>query len=195
MGAYVWSLSEHEKWALLFRTTPTNQLSFLFFAFQNKVELLKKGDKVGASEATLLNMLNISPFSYGLVVLKVYENGAVFDPSILDITADDLRRKFAAGVQRVAALSLAIGYPTVASAPHSLANGFKRLLAIAAATDVEFAQAKGVKEFLKDPSKFAAAAAPAAAAPAAAAPAKEEKKKEKTPEASEEEDMGFGLFD
>ena len=158
------------------------------------MELLKKGDKVGASEATLLNMLNISPFSYGLVVLKVYENGAVFDPSILDITADDLRRKFAAGVQRVAALSLAIGYPTVASAPHSLANGFKRLLAIAAATDVEFAQAKGVKEFLKDPSKFAAAAAPAAAAPAKEEK-KEEKKKEKTPEASEEEDMGFGLFD
>ena len=26
------------------------------------------GDRVGASEATLLNMLKISPFSYGLVI-------------------------------------------------------------------------------------------------------------------------------
>ncbi len=26
------------------------------------------GDKVGASEAALLNMLNVSPFSYGLVI-------------------------------------------------------------------------------------------------------------------------------
>jgi large subunit ribosomal protein LP0 len=34
----------------------------------NDVALIKKGDKVGASEATLLNMLNISPFSYGLTV-------------------------------------------------------------------------------------------------------------------------------
>lgn len=32
----------------------------------NDVPILKPGDKVGASEATLLNMLNISPFSYGL---------------------------------------------------------------------------------------------------------------------------------
>ena len=28
----------------------------------------KVGDKVGASEAALLNMLNISPFSYGLLI-------------------------------------------------------------------------------------------------------------------------------
>ncbi len=86
----------------------------------------------------------------------------------------------------------------MASAPHSLINGFKNLLAIAAATDVEFKEATTVKEFLKDPSKFAAAAAaaaPAAAAPAAAAaaaPAKEEKKEESE---EEDDDMGFGLFD
>jgi len=160
----------------------------------NKVELLKKGDKVGPSEATLLNMLNISPFSYGLVVLQVYEDGAIFDPAILDITPEDLRAKFTEGIRRVAAVSLAIGYPTVASVPHSIANGFKKLMAVAAATDIEFEQVKGVKEYLKDPSKFAAAAAAPAAA--AAAPAKAaEKKKEKTPEPSEDEDMGFGLFD
>lgn len=34
----------------------------------NDVHILKDGDRVGASEATLLNMLNISPFSYGLQV-------------------------------------------------------------------------------------------------------------------------------
>ncbi|QQP36895.1 60S acidic ribosomal protein P0 [Caligus rogercresseyi] len=35
------------------------------------VHLIKSGDKVGMSEATLLNMLKISPFSYGLVVEQV----------------------------------------------------------------------------------------------------------------------------
>ena len=30
--------------------------------------MIKAGDKVGASEATLLNMLKISPFTYGLEI-------------------------------------------------------------------------------------------------------------------------------
>jgi len=165
----------------------------------NDVQLIKKGEKVGASEATLLNMLNISPFSYGLSVRQVYDSGAVFDPSILDIKPDDLRAKFVEGVRNIAAISLQIGYPTVASAPHSIIKGFKNLLAIAATTNIEFEQAKTLKEYLKDPSKFAAAAAPAAApakaeTKAAAAPVKE---KEKPKEESDDEggDMGFGLFD
>merc|ERR1719273_77901 len=50
------------------------------------VHLIKTGDKVGMSESTLLNMLKISPFTYGLVVGKVYDSGSIFDPTILDIT-------------------------------------------------------------------------------------------------------------
>ena len=57
------------------------------------MNLIKEGDKVGMSEATLLNMLNISPFTYGLVIVKVYDSGTVFDPFILDITDDELRAK------------------------------------------------------------------------------------------------------
>lgn len=38
----------------------------------NEVHLIKFGEKVGASEAALLNMLNIQPFSYGLAVQQVY---------------------------------------------------------------------------------------------------------------------------
>ena len=147
----------------------------------NDIPLIKKGDKVGASEAALLNMLKISPFSYGLSVLQVYDSGTIFSPEILDVTPADLRNKFLEGVKNVAAISLKIGYPTVASAPHSIANGFKNLLAVAAATNVEFEQCKQLKEYLKNPGKFAAAAPAAkpAAAPAKAAPApkKEEPKK------------------
>jgi len=157
------------------------------------VHLITAGDKVGMSEATLLNMLKISPFTYGLVVQKVYDSGSVFDPEILDITDDDLKAKFMSGVAQVAALSLAISYPTIASVPHSVVNGMKNLLAVAAVTDITFKEAEMLKEFLADPSKFAAAAAPAAAAaaPAAAAAAKAPE-----PESEEEDDdMGFGLFD
>merc|ERR1711884_250054 len=38
----------------------------------NDVPIITTGDKVGASEATLLNMLKIFPFSYGLLIQKVY---------------------------------------------------------------------------------------------------------------------------
>ncbi|KTG02584.1 hypothetical protein cypCar_00024212 [Cyprinus carpio] len=58
------------------------------------VQLIKPGDKVGASEATLLNMLNISPFSYGLIIQQVYDNGSVYSPEVLDITEDALHKRF-----------------------------------------------------------------------------------------------------
>merc|ERR1711983_186386 len=157
----------------------------------NDVPIITTGDKVGASEATLLGLLKIFPFSYGLIIQKVYDQGSVFDPAILDITDEDIKNKFMAGVANVAAVCLAIGYPTMASAPHSIANGMKNLLAIAAVTEITFKEAEMLKEFLADPSKFAAAApaAAAAAAPAAAAAKVEEEEEE------EDDDMGFGLFD
>merc|ERR1711900_73422 len=74
----------------------------------NEAALIASGDKVGMSEATLLNMLNISPFSYGLVVNQVYDNGAIFSPKVLDITDDDLKAKFMSGVANIASISLAI---------------------------------------------------------------------------------------
>ncbi|KAI4299434.1 hypothetical protein L6164_032896 [Bauhinia variegata] len=160
------------------------------------VELIKKGDKVGSSEAALLAKLGIRPFSYGLVVRQVYDNGSVFSPEVLDLTEDDLIEKFAAGVSMVASLSLAISYPTLAAAPHMFINAYKNLLAVAVATEYSFPQADEVKEYLKDPSKFAVAAIAAPAADsgsAPAAPAAEEKKEE--PAEESDEDMGFSLFD
>merc|ERR1712062_45236 len=156
------------------------------------VPIIKIGDKVGASEAALLNMLKISPFTYGLLIQKVYDNGSIFDPEILDITDEDIKNRFMAGVANVAAVCLSINYPTIASVPHSIVNGMKNLLAVAAVTDISFKEAETLKEFLADPSKFAAAAPAAAAeaAPAAAAAAKEPE-----PESEEDDDMGFGLFD
>jgi len=165
----------------------------------NEIHLIKKDDKVGASEATLLNMLNVSPFTYGLKIRQVYDSGTVFSPEILDITSEDLLSKFMEGVLNIASVSLEIGYPTLASVPHSIVNGLKNLIAVAVETDISFKEADTAKEYLKDPSKFAAAAA--VAAPAAAggdsggggAKKEEEAKKEESEES--DDDMGFGLFD
>ncbi|URD87078.1 60S acidic ribosomal protein P0 [Musa troglodytarum] len=159
------------------------------------VELIRKGEKVGSSEAALLAKLGIRPFSYGLVILSVYDSGSVFSPEVLDLTEDDLIEKFAAGVSMVTSISLAVSYPTLAAAPHMFINAYKNVLAVAIATEYTFPQAEKVKEYLKDPSKFAVAA-PVVAAEAAAAPAAEpaEEKKEEPAEESDD-DMGFSLFD
>merc|ERR1712059_214784 len=99
---------------------------------------------------------------------------------ILDITEDDLRARFMAGVRNVAAVSLKIGYTNIASVPHSIVNGMKKCMALAAATDITFKEAETMKAFLADPSKFSAVAA----APVAAAT--EEKKVEKVESEKEE---------
>ncbi|KAL9230185.1 hypothetical protein vseg_005571 [Gypsophila vaccaria] len=162
------------------------------------VELIRKGEKVGSSEAALLAKLGIRPFSYGLNLESVYDSGSVFSPDVLDLTEEDLLEKFASGLSMVTALALGISYPTLAAAPHMFINGYKNVLAIAVATDYDFPQAEKVKEYLKDPTKFAvAAAAPVAAASSGAsgaAAAKEEEKKDEPAEESDD-DMGFSLFD
>ncbi|KAM9055021.1 LOW QUALITY PROTEIN: large ribosomal subunit protein uL10-like [Megaptera novaeangliae] len=160
------------------------------------VQLIKTGDKVGASEA-MLNMLNISPFSFGLVIQQVFDNGSIYNPEVLDITEETLHSRFLEGVRNVASLCLQIGYPTVASVPHSIISGYKRVLALSVETDYTFPLAEKVKAFLAGPSAFVAAAPVAAAsttspAAAAAAPAKVEAKEESE---KSDEDMGFGLFD
>ncbi|CAH9074066.1 unnamed protein product [Cuscuta epithymum] len=160
------------------------------------VDLIKKGDKVGSSESALLAKLGIKPFSYGLVVEHVYENGSVFSPAVLELTEDDLVQRFAAGLTNVISVSLALSYPTLAALPHVLINAYKNILSVAIATDYSFPEADKIKEYLKDPSKFAAAApvkAAAAGGESSTAMAKEEKKEEF--EESEEEGGLSGLFD
>jgi large subunit ribosomal protein LP0 len=154
------------------------------------VHLVKQGERVGASQATLLAKLGIKPFKYGLELLQVFENNTLYDPKVLDIKDEDMMKAVAAGIANVAAFSLASGYPTLASVPHSVINSYKNVLGLCLATEYAFPQAQKVKDILANPGAFVAAAPAAApAAAAAAAPKKEEK------EESEEEEMGFSLFD
>ncbi|VAI76118.1 unnamed protein product [Triticum turgidum subsp. durum] len=159
------------------------------------VELIKKGDKVGSSESALLAKLGIRPFSYGLVICNVYDSGSVFSPEVLDLTEEDLMDKFASGVSMVASLSLAISYPTMAAAPHMFLNAYKNVLAVALETDYSYDHADKIKEYLKDPSKFAVAAPAAAASGGAAASAPKEEEKKDEPEEESDGEMGFSLFD
>lgn len=153
------------------------------------VNILKEGDRVGASEAELLTMLNITPFKYGLVVERVYDNGAIFDPVMLDITDEAIMKIYNSALNNVAAISLGISFPTVAAVPHLLISGFKDLLAASLSTDYSFPASQRLKDALANPQAFAAPVVSATAPVAKASAPKEEPKEES------DEEMGFGLFD
>jgi large subunit ribosomal protein LP0 len=159
----------------------------------SEIHLVVAGSRVGSSEATLLNMLNISPFTYGMKIIQIFDNGQLFAESVLDIEESALIDTFLSGVKTIAAISLALNYPTLPSVMHSLVNSYKNLLAVALATDITFEGAEKAKAYLENPEAFAAAA-PVAAEASAAAPAAAEEKKEEEAEESDD-DMGFGLFD
>jgi len=106
------------------------------------VHLIKHGEKVTSSHVALLGKLDIKPFFYGIIVTNVYESGSMYPAAILDITPDQLLAKFFGGVRRIAAIGLAVGYPTEASIPHTIANGFRRLLALSQSTGFEFTESK-----------------------------------------------------
>jgi len=156
------------------------------------IKVVTAGTRVGTSEATLLNMLNISPFTYGMTVVQIYDNGNIFSPDVLDVDEKELIDRFLSGIKSIAAISLALQYPTIVSIMHSLVNAYKNLIAVSLETEYTFEGAEKVKEYLANPEAFAVAAAPAAAdaAPAAAAAAEPEPEKEES-----DDDMGFGLFD
>lgn len=158
----------------------------------NDVQMVKAGERITASASVLLAKMNVKPFFFGITVNQVFQDGCVFDAKVLDMTEQDMKNKFWSGVNMVAALSLAVGYPTLASIPHSFANAFKKLVAVCVEIDYTFPEAQIFKDYLADPSAFAAAAPAAGETAAAAAEPEPEPEPE---EEEEEEDMGFSLFD
>ncbi|KAK9380487.1 60S ribosomal protein uL10 [Kockiozyma suomiensis] len=159
------------------------------------VQVVSANTKVGASEATLLNMLNISPFTYGMVIFQVYDQGQVFTPDILDIEESALLASFSSAVATVTAISLATGYPTLTAVIHHLINTYKKVLAVSVATDYTFPGSEAIKDRIANPDAYAAAApvSAGAAAEESSGAAAEEAPAEEADES--DDDMGFGLFD
>jgi large subunit ribosomal protein LP0 len=143
-----------------------------------------------------------------MTVVQIFDSGAVFPPSVLDIEEKQLIDQFMSAVKTVAAIGLATGVPNSASIMHSLINSvrlflilwdktvvyvvlqYKNLLAIALATDYDFEASEKLKERLANPEAFAAAAPTEAAASTEAAPAAEAAKEE---EKEESDDVRLSL--
>jgi len=159
------------------------------------LKLVEAGTKVGASEATLLNMLNISPFTYGMGIAQIYDNGQTFASSVLDIEESQLLKAFSSAITTIASISLAVNYPTLPSVMHSVVNSYKKVLSVAIETEYEWDEIKELKDRIANPEAYASAAPVSGTGGGDDAAAPAEAAKEDEPEESEDEDMGFGLFD
>jgi len=158
------------------------------------LKLVEAGNKVGASEATLLNMLNISPFTYGMGIAQVYDQGQVFAPSVLDIDESQLLTSFMSAVKTIATISLATNYPTLPSVVHSLVNSYKKVIAVALGTDYSWEAIDELKDRIANPDAYAAAAPTAGGSGGGGGgdDSKPEAKEEEKEEEESDEEGGFG---
>ena len=158
------------------------------------LKLVEAGAKVGASEATLLNMLNISPFTYGMKVQQVYEDGNSFSPDVLDIEESQLLKALTSAIATITTISLAANYPTLPSIIHSLINGYKKAISVAIETDYEWDAIHELKDRIANPDAYASSAPAAAAASTEDAAPEAAKEEDKESEKEESEDEGESKF-
>ncbi|KAJ3438291.1 60S ACIDIC ribosomal protein P0 [Anaeramoeba flamelloides] len=115
------------------------------------VKLVSEGEKVGSSEATLLSKLGIKPFVYGMKLVRVYDNGSVYGPEVLDITDEMLKKNVLEELGNISGISLELGFPTQVSLPYSFMNNFRNILAISLETGYEIKEAESIRELLENP--------------------------------------------
>merc|ERR1719221_930706 len=99
--------------------------------------VIKSGERVGKSASNLLNKMKIKPFSYGLLVIKIFEDGVIYDSKILGLNDEDLEATTLIAVKNIAALSMALHIPTLATVPFMVLKGYKNILATALATEYD----------------------------------------------------------
>jgi len=157
------------------------------------LKIVEAGTKVGPSEATLLNMLNISPFTYGMGIAQIYDDGQTFESSVLDIEESQLLKAFSTAISTIATISLATGYPTLPSVIHSIVNSYKKVLSVAIETDYSWEGLDDLKDRIANPDKYAGSAPAAGSGGDAPAATKEEAKPVEEEEESDD-DMGLDLF-
>ena len=142
------------------------------------------GEKIDTTQAALLDKLKIYPFEYKMEVSKILQDGSIFDAKVLSLDTAAILGRFKKACKVQASLSLGAGVPTACSAPHSILQGFKNMVAVCAESGYSFKEGAALLEAAKN---APAAGAAGGAATKVAAPVEEKK------EEVEDVDMG-GLF-
>ena len=114
----------------------------------------------------------------------MYDNGQIFDASILSVDDEVMYAKFQEGLRFFTSTALGAGIPVLPAVPHIFMDTIKTLMGVGAECEMtQIAQVAKIIEILKNPGAFAAA-------PVAAAATTDKKE-----ESSEEEAVGGFIMD
>lgn len=156
--AKVGDIAQREVWVESFVTgmTPDKTSYFQVLGIATKItkgkveiiapyKVLSSGDRVGPSQANLLSLLNIKPFSYRMEMFTVYEDGLIYDSCLADIEEADVFASLHSAIACIAQASLGAGFTTQASVPYEVRNAFRDILAVSFGSGFEIKEQSMVK--------------------------------------------------
>merc|ERR1712187_665214 len=67
------------------------------------------------------------------LTIKVFDNGMVYDPRILELKDEDFEANMLTAIRKIASISLVLSVPTLLAIPYKVLMGYKKVLSIAIA--------------------------------------------------------------
>jgi large subunit ribosomal protein LP0 len=110
-----------------------------------RCKALTEGERVGPSQASLLTLLDIKPFTYFMGINALYEDGVIYEPSVIDITDEDVDVSLRKCISLLSSISLGARYSTKASIPYEIINCFKSIVGVSLASGYEIREAMAFK--------------------------------------------------
>lgn len=104
--------------------------------------VLKKGEKVHASQQDLLKMLDIKPFVFKLEIMNLFEDNHIYDGWVVDLDQANVDESMRNVVQSVCATGLGANITTEVGVPYEIINAFKDMMAISLGSGFEINETK-----------------------------------------------------
>merc|ERR1719317_216009 len=101
------------------------------------VVVIRKGTKVGPSQASLCSKLGITPFEFGPKGQNVYDDGDVYSCEVLDITDEMIEAGFTKAMRKASALCMGSGLPNALTVPHYVYKAWQNVAKLMLGTETE----------------------------------------------------------
>eukprot|EP00826_Nyctotherus_ovalis_P006353 TRINITY_DN1148_c0_g1_i40.p1 TRINITY_DN1148_c0_g1~~TRINITY_DN1148_c0_g1_i40.p1 ORF type:complete len:201 (-),score=15.18 TRINITY_DN1148_c0_g1_i40:112-714(-) len=111
-------------------------------------KLVSKGKKITKDQYAFMEKTNILHVVYELKFTHFYDNGAVYNPSMLDIGKSRIIQRLCDCANYLTAVAVSAHYPTPLSVKYFTLSSFWNLFSFTLATDYNFERALIVKEAL-----------------------------------------------
>eukprot|EP00826_Nyctotherus_ovalis_P057978 TRINITY_DN7945_c0_g1_i11.p1 TRINITY_DN7945_c0_g1~~TRINITY_DN7945_c0_g1_i11.p1 ORF type:complete len:328 (-),score=45.65 TRINITY_DN7945_c0_g1_i11:125-1108(-) len=116
---------------------------------KEETEIVRKGKRINSKQHAYLENLMSYPFTCKLSIPYAYDNGFVYDASVLDIGKKGVIEQLRKAANELTAISLHIGYLHALAIRQSISFAFRNMVAFALATDYDFEQSLPIKEKIR----------------------------------------------